>query len=293
VRSARLVGLFVALVLVASVGSPIVATLTGSLGFTFQFARVWNRVFQVSLVLALVFGWRRLELGGPTAWGFRRAAWSRELATGLAIGFAGLGLGLVVAWMGGGLAPALRFAPLKTVWKALLGLAAAIVVGGGEEALFRGILLRRFVLDLGRRWGVLVTTVCYAVVHALRGGGKGIVLGPFAGFERTASLFAPLGDPLVWPGVIGLFALGLVLAQVRLRTGSLWTSVGIHAAWVAVFRVGRLFFDIRRHPEWLVGPGWPPLVGGFAGALALVTTVLVAWAWFGRRREAPIAPFSP
>jgi len=179
------------------------------------------------------------------------------------------------------------------VWKALLGVAAAIVVGGGEEALFRGILLRRFVLDLGPRGGVLVTTLLYAIVHALRSGGKGIVLGPLAGWERAAGLFAPLGDPLVWPGVAGLFALGLLLAQVRLRTGSLWPSTGIHAAWVAVFRVGRLFFDIRRHPVWLVGPGWPPLVGGAAGALALAATALLVWAWLGRRERGPIAHVSP
>jgi hypothetical protein len=50
--------------------------------------------------------------------------------------------------------------------------------------------------------------------------------------------------------------LGLLLAVARLRTGGLWLSVGIQAAWVAVFRVGRLFLDIRKSPAWLVGPGW-------------------------------------
>src|SRR5439155_1445843 len=71
------------------------------------------------------------------------------------------------------------------------------------------------------------------------------------------------------PTVAGLFGLGLLLAVARLRTGSLWVSIGIHAAWVSVFRVGRLFFAIRHEPVWLIGPGWPPLVGGVAGWLAI------------------------
>jgi len=50
-----------------------------------------------------------------------------------------------------------------------------------------------------------------------------------------------------------------------------------------VFRVGRLFFDIRQRPAWLVGPGWPPLVGGAAGALALVATALLVATWLRRR----------
>src|SRR5437899_3257200 len=82
--------------------------------------------------------------------------------------------------------------------------------------------------------------------------------------------------------VVGLFGLGLLLAVARLRTGSLWVSIGIHAAWVSVFRVGRLFFAIRHEPVWLIGPGWPPLVGGVAGWLAIAVAAGVLWSR-GRR----------
>jgi membrane protease YdiL (CAAX protease family) len=70
----------------------------------------------------------------------------------------------------------------------------------------------------------------------------------------------------------GLAGLGLVLAWARLRTGSLWVPIGIHAAWVAVFRVGRVFFRIRERPEWVVGSAWPPLIGGAAGLAGLIVT---------------------
>jgi membrane protease YdiL (CAAX protease family) len=283
VKTARLVALVVALVAVTTVASPLVASGLHAAGFRFTFGRVYNRVFEVLLVVALALGWRRLDLGGPSRWGFRRTAWCRELATGLAIGCAGLAVGLALAWLGGGLVPDLRYDAAKTVRKAMLGLVAALLVGVNEEALFRGILLGRFTRDLGLRGGVLATTLVYAVVHALRGGGKG-ASGAFAGFTRTAALFAPLADPVVWPGVAGLFLLGLMLAWVRVRTGSLWPSIGIHAAWVGVFRVGRLFFNIRHRPGWLVGPGWPPLVGGVAGVVAVLATALLVRAWLRRGR---------
>ncbi len=283
-KTTRLVALVVALVAVTTVASPLVATGLHAVGFRFGFTRVYDRVFEIVLVIALALGWRWLDLGGPRAWGLAGRGASRGLATGVAIGVAGLAIGLLLAWTAGGILVALRFDPLKTVRKALLGFLAALVVGAGEEVLFRGILLRRFVRDVGTVGGVLATTAVYAIVHALRGGGGIESVGPLAGWQRTASLFAPLADPVVWPGVGGLFLLGLLLAWVRIATGSLWPSIGIHAAWVGVFRVGRLFFDIRHRPAWLVGPGWPPLVGGLAGVVAVAATAAVVRAWLRRRR---------
>jgi CAAX protease family protein len=284
VKTARLLGLVVALLAITTVASPVVANGLHALGFTFTFSRVYNRVFEVMLVVALALAWRPLDLGGPAQWGLREPGWRRSLAIGLAVGTVGIGIGLVAAWLGGGVLPDLRFDPLKTVRKAALGLVGAVLIGVGEETLFRGIILRRLALDMGPRAGLVVTTAIYAVVHGLRGGGKVAGTGWLAGWARSSSLFTPLADAHVWPGIAGLFVLGLVLGTLRLRTGSLWPAIGIHAAWVAVFRVGRLFFDIRQRPAWLVGPGWPPLVGGAAGAIALVVTGLLAAAWLRRRR---------
>ena len=272
-KTAGLVALTVALLGATTMIAPLVAAGVAAIGGHAPFTRIYNRVFEVLLVIALVATWRRLDLGGPAAWGLRRDGWSRALGVGLAIGLAGIAVGLVAAWVGGGLVPALRFDAFKTVRKALLGIGAAMVVGVGEETLFRGILLRRFSLDLGARGGLALTTIIYGIVHALRGG-KVASVGPWAGVERTLGLFAPLGNPATLAGVAGLCGLGLLLAVARQRTGSLWVPIGIHAAWVGVFRVGRLFFDIRQRPAWLVGPGWPPLVGGAAGLLALVVS---AW----------------
>ena len=124
----------------------------------------------------------------------------------------------------------------------------AIIVATGEEALFRGVLLRRFTADMGRVGGVLLTTAIYAMVHALRPGGSNEAY-PMAGIDRTVALFAPLGRPECRARACsGSSASGSCSRVARLRTGGLWLSVGIHAAWVAVFRVGRLVLDIRKTP---------------------------------------------
>jgi membrane protease YdiL (CAAX protease family) len=282
VRTLRLVALILALLVVTAVASPWITLAAKGLGFSFKFSRVYNRVFEVLLVVAILLGWRRLDLGNAKQIGLRHPRWARDLGTGLLAGVLGVGTGVLACWLGGAMVPALRFAVPKTIWKAAAGMLGAVLVGVGEEALFRGVLLRRFTTDLGRPAGILLSTAIYAIVHALRPGGSREVY-PWAGVDRTLALFELLGRPGVAPGVLGLFGLGLILVLARQRTGSLWTSIGIHAAWVTVFRVGRLFFDIRSTPAWLIGPGWPPLVGGVGGLLALMVTLGLVLAVLRRR----------
>src|SRR5439155_1355032 len=98
--------------------------------------------------------------GRPVAGALGRAR-ARMLGRGLAIGLAGLGVGLVVAALFGGVAPALRFPPGKTLRKALLGAGAAVALAVGEEALFRGIVLRRIRRDAGDLLAVAATALLY------------------------------------------------------------------------------------------------------------------------------------
>lgn len=289
----RLLLLVLGVLVLTSLASPGVAWVTRELGFDFKFSRVWNRCFQVSLGVALLASWRRLELGGTAGIGLRASTWKRDLAVGLGVGFAGIAVGVFVCWLGGAMIPELRFDPAKTVRKAAAGLGAAVAIGLGEEVLFRGILLRRLMLDFGARWGVAVTTFLYAIVHALRPGSSRAVHA-WAGVERTVGIFAPLAEPAALVSVAGLAGLGALLAFARLRGTSLWLPIGIHAAWVAVFRVGRLFFRIRQKPAWIIGPGWPPVVGGIAGWLALAATAaLLVWVLRGLRRASDVPMLAP
>jgi Type II CAAX prenyl endopeptidase Rce1-like len=128
------------------------------------------------------------------------------------------------------------------------------------------------------------------MVHALRPGGGDTHA--WAGVERTLTLFASLGNAGVLPTIAGLFGLGLLLAFARLRSGGLWLSIGIHAAWVAIFRMGWLVFAIRPKPIWLIGPGWPPIVGGAAGRIA-VAAALAAFLLALRTTRLPLPPRAP
>ena len=277
-KTLGLLGLVVGVLMATALASPWVAW---SLGPRFSFPRVYDRVFEILLLVAMVLAWRRLDLGTAREIGFRRGRAARTLATGVAAGFAGIAAGLALCAVCGALAPALRYPPVKTVRKTFLGLAAAGAIAVGEEATFRGVLLRRLGRDLGTAGGVAATTLVYAAVHVIRRHGAGGPVGVGSGAAQTLELFAPLADGTAVPQLLGLLLLGALLAAARLRAGSLWLPIGIHAAFVMGFRVGRLFFVIRPVPVWLVGSGWPPLIGGAAGWLA----VAIATAFVLRQRR--------
>ena len=275
-RTLRLLGLVGAVLVVTALASPWAAWGAAVvMGRPFTFARVYDRVFEVVLVAGLLASWRRLDLGSATSIGFRRHAWARELGRGLAIGLAGLAVGRGLAELFGGVTPARRFSGTKTLRKALLGASAALAIGVGEEALFRGVVLRRIRRDAGNVVAVAATTLVYAAVHVIRARSY---LGPvdaWSGVRQTVTLFAPLASGAALPQLAGLVLLGLLLALARLRSGALWLPIGIHAAFVAAFRVGRLFFDVRSAPAWVVGTGWPPLIGGAAGWVAVAVAALL------------------
>src|SRR5262249_14466503 len=147
VRSLVLLAVVIAVLVVTSATTPVVAA---ALGPGFAPARVYDRVFEVLLAVAVVLAWRRLDLGRPMALGLGRAGAGRTLGRGIAVGIAGLAVGLALCWAGGALSPALRYPAFKTVGKVVLGLGAAVAIGIGEEALFRGVLLQRATLDFGR-----------------------------------------------------------------------------------------------------------------------------------------------
>ena len=275
-RTLGLLGLVAAVLGATALASPWVAWgVAAVVGRPFTFARVYDRVFEVLLAVGVLASWRRLDLGSAAGIGFRRHAWGRELGRGFAIGLAGLAVGLAAAALFGGLVPALRFPPGKTLRKALLGAGAAVAIAVGEEALFRGIVLRRIRRDAGDVLAVAATALVYAAVHVIRARSFAAPVHAWSGVQQTSVLFAPLASGAALPQVVGLSLLGVLLAVARLRSGALWLPIGIHAAFVAAFRVGRLFFEIRPTPGWLVGTGWPPLVGGVAGWIAVGVAALL------------------
>src|SRR5262249_61620357 len=101
-RTLRLVALVLGLLVVTAIASPWITLAANGLGFSFKFSRVYNRVFEVLLVVAILFGWRRLDLGNARQIGLRHPRWARDLGAGLLVGVLGVGAGVVACWLGGG-----------------------------------------------------------------------------------------------------------------------------------------------------------------------------------------------
>ncbi len=91
-----------------------------------------------------------------------------------------------------------------SVWPALYGIAVIIFAPAFEEAFFRGFLFAGFKQSrLGSVGTIILTSLGWALLH-LQYNFLGIAL---------------------------IFGLGILLGIVRLKTGSLWSAVSLHALW--------------------------------------------------------------
>lgn len=170
------------------------------------------------LAVALVTAARR---GGLAALGFRPAppdgllAAAGLLVVGLVIQIA---YGLALQALGLGQENPQRIdllvgaTPLSLAFALLSG---AVIAPIAEEAFFRGLILPGLIPRLGTVGAVIVSSALFAVAH------------------------------LVPQVIIPTFALGILLAILRLRFGSLWPPILLHASFnalalVAVFAATRL-----------------------------------------------------
>lgn len=118
----------------------------------------------------------------------------------------------------------------------LLGaLGTGMAVAFLEEFLFRGALhaVMARILKPVVLW--LAIAAFFALVHFLHPP-HGLVIekvGPLAGFWMLGQIFGQLGDPYFLAAEFAvLFAIGLALGHVRMKTASLWLAIGLHAGWV-------------------------------------------------------------
>ncbi|MEK7214709.1 MAG: CPBP family intramembrane glutamic endopeptidase, partial [Chloroflexota bacterium] len=130
------------------------------------------------------------------------------------------------------------------------------LVGGLEELIFRGYLLRQL-LACSQPLAVAGSSAAYALVH--------------------------LRPNPVWPSsgleLAGLFILGCVLAASVLRTKQLYLAIGLHASLAYWARTNKLLIDFTAPPElqWLTGTN--RLINGVAAWCALAG---IGW-WMTRR----------
>jgi len=120
----------------------------------------------------------------------------------------------------------------------------AIFTGLTEELLFRGFLLYALTPSLGTSLAVIASSLTFAAIHL-----------------TTHNL---LDFP--W-----LFAFGLLACLLRLRTGTLWMSIGAHSG----FQLSLGLLSLLTTNARIVGPVWA-MEGMLTGIIALVAVILLS-----------------
>jgi uncharacterized protein len=163
----------------------------------------WTWVAAAAFILAVVLwqGWRDVGLDrGTDARGWR-LTW----------------LPMVYIAGGFGLAAAIGLPPVTAL---LVILVNTLLVGFSEELMFRGALLQAFRHATSLWRAVLLTSVAFGAIHSL----NVFVTGDLKGALIQSS---------------AAFLSGLMFIALRLRTGSLWPPIVVHALWdFATFALG-------------------------------------------------------
>lgn len=240
-----------------------------------DFQRYFNRAILLAALLLLWpftrwLGIRdRAEIGlapDPHRW--------RRLVAGLLLAF------VPVALLGAGLIHGEVFR-LKTEipWHKLPKIAlTAGAVAAVEEFLFRGAILG-LVRRTAPAWvALLAVSALYSVVHFIKPEDQPLAaVGWGSGFALIPAALAKFGEPLALAGGFStLFVLGWILGYARLRTGTLWLPVGLHAGLV----LGKMgFHKITKHR--LAMPPWfgDDLLVGLGPLFTALAIGLLVWVW--------------
>lgn len=168
-------------------------------------------MFGSLLAGALAWVWRRPGRGVSVARGGAGAAVAVALVAALAV----QALPRLAAALGMPLAPSNQqgIEDLVNAWPVFATLVVVLGAPLAEEAFFRGVLLRRFLLAGRPGLGLLLTSGLFALAHEL------FADGPWTQTLSTTGVYA---------------AMGLLFGAVFLRTGRLWAAVLAHAGANAV-----------------------------------------------------------
>jgi membrane protease YdiL (CAAX protease family) len=178
---------------------------------------------------------------------------------------------------------------LRTVvpWNSLVGiLGAAILVPLIEELFFRGLLLGILLRGLRPVVATVAISAFFAFIHFLKAPDRtSEVVTWFSGFRSIANAFVQFADPMmVLASFTTLFLIGWILADARLRTRSLFLSIGLHSGWILVAGVvGKITRGKMAMLPWL---GSNLLSGLLPLALGLITwALMIGWLGYANRRR--------
>lgn len=255
-----------------------------------EFHRIVGRLWQLLLLAGLLLALRRLGLRGRADWGYGlpRFALLRQAAVGIAIGVATM-LPMTLAMAALGLLRLRAGFGTDMLADALVGgLLAGFGVAIVEETFFRGLMYRAVERESGFAMAAWSTALVYAAIHFFaRARIPASDVGWGSGLELLGDALVRFADPLpTLDSFVTLVLVGLVLAFVRRRTGSVSAGLGLHMGWVFVIKstVAVTRVDSAAPAAFLVGP-----FDGYTGWLvaAWATLLIGIAAWRGWLAPAP------
>jgi membrane protease YdiL (CAAX protease family) len=245
--------------------------------FDFPFHRMGERIGMLALVVGFILVARRVGLADKRSIGYAlpRPLFIREMLIGLVLGVVGMAaiVGLMTAL---GL---LDWTELSTatggkLTKIILNrLASGLAVGFIEETMLRGVMFAAIQRESGAKTAIVLTSIIYSAVHFLASYHIAAdQVTSSSGFDLLAGMLQWFSRPLAMADAfICLFAVGMVLAIIRARTGNIAACVGLHAGWVWVMLfTHELTQSVRDQPlSFLLSK-----FDGFIGWLVFAWTVL-------------------
>ena len=249
----------------------------------FEFEAFFHRALLLGALLFLwpFFRWLHIkdqrDLGLAT-----NRRWGRDLAIGFLISaLPVLCCGIFLVALG-------NYTMRTSVgWQAVGAVAlTSAVVPFIEEALFRGLFLGVLLRSIRPAIALVLSAGIFSIVHFLKAPDQTTTSVTWiSGFVSLAHSFDQFTNPmLVLAGFATLFLIGLILADARLRTRSLWLPIGLHAGWI--FTSGE--FNKIAHREIVALPwlGKNLLIGIVPLCVCFVSWVLLrAWLRYVGPRE--------
>lgn len=246
--------------------------------------RVMHRIAMLVALIGFIWLFRRWNVANKAAlgYGLARREFVRQLLLGLVIGVT-IMLPLMLTLFG------LDIRELKADygWSVghiagliASGLLSGLVVAFIEETFFRGALFTVVRRESGTAMAIVLPSLLYASVHFLSGRLRlpREAIEWSSGFAVLGKLLEKYAQPLeLIDSLFALFAVGVLLALVRLRTGAIAACIGLHAGWVCTIFFVRSSSVVQdeRASAWLVG-SYDGVIGW--GALGWIA-VMIAGYW--------------
>jgi len=249
------------------------------MGWRYPFPRIFDRTVMATLLVAMLFVARDLNLAALLSRGFKHP-WAPSVARairGFVVAMCAIAILFALAFAVGGAGVGDHEAAAALIPKYLISAIAIAII---EEAFFRAFLLGGMMGDFGSRVALIASAAIYALAHLVRSPAKYYVSGyePAAGLFNLAHSVDQFKDPAIAiPTLIGLFLLGLVLGEAYILTGSVYFSMGLHCGFVLGSKLWpKVILNRAAISWWIAGGGAIPLIGGAAAwviAIAILATL--------------------